>query len=434
MVTLLMLDSWWAPLARTHGLDFYRWLARAPLNLQALVIESPAFRHIVVPHLLKHCLTEGVEYPSGARVEQWKAAGMLDNVFGVAFFCARYSNSNVVKNSVNGKQQDVDLSPLLANPLSACGALSSRQWRHASLALAAGPRLAPLLRGAGGRREYLVLASPALLAARVSLDEAAFLLPVLRAVYRNGNGQSSESELDAAGAALAAALPAVALLRSLWGPAEGQQVLIALLTGECGTAARGLRVLSEVCSAGEQRARELMIQRIESSGYLGCMAQCMLGWTGHKLPVPVRREDQETNGSDSDEENERDETAPDRHRHAALARSGGAHYLVGETIDREEDSQIEFKVRFLLFLQLLNELLFDLYFFSRQCNRPTTLLDTSLAFAASTYLPFSTVVADDCCLEWKTMAESSEWLWIVRSETPFGWRWMRFQWNQTRRS
>jgi hypothetical protein len=79
-----------------------------------------------------------------------------------------------------------------------------------------------------------------------------------------------------------------------------------------------------MCSDGEAAARERLIHQVEETGYLGSIAQIMLvAWTGVSPDLTHAK-------------------SPDRHRHMTLKRSG-AHYIMGETLEKEENQLFEFK-------------------------------------------------------------------------------------------
>jgi hypothetical protein len=165
----------------------------------------------------------------------------------------------------------------------------------------------------------LALASPLLLAKRVSLDEAAFLVSILKRVYQN-----TPDLLDAIGNVLSETLQAVFLVKSVVASAdEAAKILFEILSANLTLAHVGLGSLTRLCSEGEAALRSDLIRQIEETGYLGCVAQCMLAWNGHY----IRRASHKI---------------PDRHRHVSLKRSG-AHYIMGETLEKEEDDTFEFK-------------------------------------------------------------------------------------------
>jgi hypothetical protein len=187
------------------------------------------------------------------------------------------------------------------------------------LALRAPDALGAFLMDRGGRRDYLALAPAVLLAQRVSLEEAAFLLQLLRGAWQE---RQTVEVLDGMGAVLSESLQAVFLIKSLAGP-RAAEVVGSLFRSSVVLARVGLAALTRACLEGEARARERVIRLVEQTGYLGCLAHAMLAWTGQEV---------EPGAADS----------PDRHRHMTLKRSG-AHYIIGETLEKEENDQFEFK-------------------------------------------------------------------------------------------
>ncbi len=260
---VLALDDWWSGGARRGGVAFFDSLVRGGSELKGLVEGSRALRKCVVCQ----AFAMGLSYPVGFSVEQvdgWARSGLLARAEGIVLLCDAE------------RARAVNLAPLLASPLRPCGILTDRMYQHVVLALEAPDRLGEFLIDKGGRRDYLVLASAALLQRRVSLDEAAFLVQVLRNAWKDC---PDEEALEDVGDVLGECLPAVFLVKSVAGK-KAVEVVSGMFRNSSAMARVGLATLNRYCVDGEAKARQRLIHQIEETGYLGCLAHAMLLWNG----------------------------------------------------------------------------------------------------------------------------------------------------------
>jgi hypothetical protein len=289
--------------------DFFDDLRKGGVPLRNhLKVEG--YSLLVIPFVVRERLRCFPVLLDEGALRNWSVSGLWKDAAGIEFFCRAAS--------IEGKGA-VDLSSLVANPIAPCGVLTRRFYDHVVLALGS-HSLAPFLEHAGARRDYLALASRKLLSQRVALDEAGFLVLVLQRIWRE---KRTVAALDVAGDLICDCLQAVFLCKSLTG-ARAVDILFGLVCDSSEMVKAGLRELTRMCCEGEAAARVRLIHQIEETGYLGCFAQSMLfAWTGQGVD--------QTNAQ-----------SPDRHRHMTLKRSG-ANYVIGETIEKEENDMFEFK-------------------------------------------------------------------------------------------
>lgn len=232
-------------------------------------------------------------------------------------------------------QRNYDLSPLLSSPLTAFASLPvfERLVRHVLIALRT-RHLQQFLEDRGARRDYLVLASERLLARHVSLEEAGFLLLLLKRAFDSG----SMDVLDRVGDIVAAHLRSVCLVKSVSSTREFAQFAEALCRhGD--VVETGLRVITVLCERGEDFARQRMVSLIQKLGHTGAVASLYVSaWTGlGPTTASVVAELEELGNEDS-----RDGRDADSHRHVSFNRSG-SNFIKGELLQYEEDDRVEFK-------------------------------------------------------------------------------------------